>query len=74
MGSRYAEQDVFPDRMAICFFNVVLVSRLFTFIKLMDRRVEMPVNDVIKLESPPGANLLGGPDIRVTLASQAVFW
>ena len=73
-GWWYAEQIAFLDRMAICFFIVVLVGIILTLVKPMERPVEMPVNEAIELESSSGAKLVGGLVILVTLALYVYFW
>jgi SSS family solute:Na+ symporter len=73
-GWWYAEQIAFLDRMAICFFIVVLVGIVLTFVKPMERPVEMPVNEAIELESSSGAKLLGGLVVLATLALYVYFW
>ena len=73
-GWWYAEQIAFLDRMAICFFIVVLAGILLTLIKPMKQRVQMPVNEAIELESSSGAKLVGGLVILATLALYALFW
>ncbi len=73
-GWWYAEQIAFLDRMAICFFIVVLAGILLTLIKPMKQPVQMPVNEAIELESSSGAKLMGGLVILATLALYAFFW
>lgn len=73
-GWWYAEQIAFLDRMAICFFIVVLAGILLTLIKPMKQPVQMPVNEAIELESSSGAKLVGGLVILATLALYAFFW
>lgn len=73
-GWWYAEQIAFLDRMAICFFIVVLVGVILTLVKPMERPVEMPVNEAIELESSSGAKLVGGLVVLATLALYVYFW
>lgn len=73
-GWWYAEQIAFLDRMAICFFIVVLAGLLLTLIKPMKEPVQMPVNDQIELESSKGARLLGGLVVLATIGLYYIFW
>ncbi len=73
-GWWYAEQIAFLDRMAICFFIVVLAGLLLTLIKPMKEPVQMPVNDQIELESSSGARLLGGLVVLATIGLYYIFW
>lgn len=73
-GWWYADQMAFLDRMAICFFIVILAGLLLTIFRPMKTPVEMPVNHQISLESSKGAKFLGGCVILATIALYVVFW
>lgn len=73
-GWWYAEQIAFLDRMAICFFIVLLVGAILTIVKPMEKPVEMPVNNEIALESSNGAKMVGVAVVIATIALYAVFW
>ncbi len=73
-GWWYAEQIAFLDRMAICFFIVLLAGVLLTRFKPMKQPVTMPVNDTIALESSSGAKAVGIVVVIATLALYACFW
>lgn len=73
-GWWYAEQIAFLDRMAICFFIVLLAGVLLTLLRPMKQAVTMPVNDTIALESSAGAKAVGVLIIVATLALYAFFW
>ena len=73
-GWWYAEQIAFLDRMAICFFIVLLAGLLLTLLKPMQEPVEMPVNDQIALESSSGAKMVGVLVVVATIALYAIFW
>lgn len=73
-GWWYAEQIAFLDRMAICFFIVLLAGVLLTLLKPMKEPVVMPVNDAIELESSRGAKAVGIGIVIATLALYACFW
>ncbi|WPJ95522.1 sodium/solute symporter [Coraliomargarita algicola] len=73
-GWWYAEQIAFLDRMAICFFIVLLAGLILTAVKPMKKPVVMPVNDVIVLESSKGAQICGVLVVVATIALYAIFW
>ncbi|MBC2595760.1 sodium/solute symporter [Ruficoccus amylovorans] len=73
-GWWYADQMAFLDRMAICFFIVILAGLLLTVFRPMRTPIEMPVNHQISLESSKGAKFLGGCVILATIALYVVFW
>ncbi|MEO0509800.1 MAG: sodium/solute symporter [Verrucomicrobiota bacterium] len=73
-GWWYAEQIAFLDRMAICFFLVLLAGLILTIVKPIEKPVVMPVNDEIALESSPGAKIVGVGVILATIALYVVFW
>ena len=53
-GWWYADQIAFLDRMAICFFIVLLAGVILTLVKPMEKPVVLPENKVIELESSKG--------------------
>jgi SSS family solute:Na+ symporter len=73
-GWWYAEQIAFLDRMAICFFIVLLAGVLLTLFKPMKQPVTMPVNDTIALESSSGAKAVGIVVVIATLALYTFCW
>ncbi|MDQ8207524.1 sodium/solute symporter [Coraliomargarita sp. SDUM461003] len=73
-GWWYAEQIAFLDRMAICFFIVLLAGVILTLVKPMEKPVIMPVNDQIELETSPGAKIVGIGVVLATVALYLVFW
>ncbi len=73
-GWWYAEQIAFLDRMAICFFIVLLAGLLLTIFKPMKEAVTMPVNEEIALESSGSAKIVGAIVVIATIALYAVFW
>lgn len=73
-GWWYAEQIAFLDRMAICFFIVLLAGVILTVLKPMKEPVAMPVNDAIELESSSGAKAVGIGIVIATLALYVCFW
>ena len=73
-GWWYAEQIAFLDRMAICFFIVIAVGLILTWLKPMPTPVVLPENDQIELESSPGAKIVGAGVVAATIALYAIFW
>ena len=73
-GWWFADQIAFLDRMAICFFIVVLAGVILTIVKPMRTPVVMPVNTEIALESSRPAKFLGFGVVLAALALYAVFW
>lgn len=73
-GWWYAEQIAFLDRMAICFFIVLLAGIILTLVKPMATPVKLPENKEIELESSKGAKIVGIGVVIATIALYAVFW
>jgi len=73
-GWWYSEQVAFLDRMAICFFIVLLAGFILTVLKPMPKPVAMPENKEIELQSSQGAKLCGIGVVVATIALYAVFW
>ena len=73
-GWWYSAQIAFLDRMAICFFIVVLIGVIITVLKPMPKPVILPVNKEIDLTSSRGAKVLGGVVILLTIVLYAYFW
>jgi SSS family solute:Na+ symporter len=73
-GWWYADQIAFLDRMAICFFIVLLAGVILTLVKPMKIPVVMPVNDQIALETSAGAKLVGWGVVAATIALYVIFW
>ncbi|WP_227021188.1 sodium:solute symporter family transporter [Oceaniferula marina] len=73
-GWWYAEQIAFLDRMALCFFIVLIVGIVLTIISPMKEAVTMPENKEIELEGSKGAQVVGGLVIVATIALYIIFW
>lgn len=73
-GWWYAPEIAFLDRMALCFFIVVLMGIIITIVKPMPKPVVLPVNDQIELTTSPGAKIMGGLVVLATIALYAIFW
>jgi len=64
----------FLDRMAVCFFCVLALMALITWLKPLAEPVKMPVNTRIQLESSPLARNWGIAVVVATLGLYAFFW
>ncbi len=64
----------FLDRMAICFFVIMIVLAVMTILRPLDKPVELPVNKDMKVESSRGAMVFGGVVVCLTLVLYAIFW
>ena len=73
-GWWYSPEIAFLDRMAICFFIVLIIGIIITIVKPMPQPVILPENKEINLDESNGAKLLGGLVIVATIALYAIFW
>ncbi len=73
-GLWYSGEIAFLDRMAICFFIVILIGIIVTLIKPLEKPVELPVNDQIELTTSKTAKIGGVVVIILTIALYAIFW
>ena len=73
-GWWYSPEIAFLDRMAICFFIVLIIGIIITIVKPMQQPVVLPENKEINLDESKGAKLLGGLVIVATIALYAIFW
>ncbi len=64
----------FLDRMAVCFFVVLALMAVMTWMKPLAKPVELPVTTRIRLESSKGAKTAGIGVVVVTLVLYGVFW
>ncbi len=64
----------FLDRMAVCFFFVLALMAFLTWLKPLEKPVELPTNTRIALESSAGAKKVGIAVVVVTVALYAIFW
>ncbi len=64
----------FLDRMAVCFFFVIALMAFLTWLKPLEKAVELPTNTRIALESSAGAKKVGIAVVVVTVALYAIFW
>lgn len=73
-GMWYADQIAFLDRMAICFFIVLLAGIIITVVSPLKSPVVLPENKEIELTASPGAKIVGVGVILATIVLYAVFW
>jgi SSS family solute:Na+ symporter len=73
-GWWFSDQIAFLDRMAICFFLVVLIGLIVTVTHPLKKPVTMPENKEIALEPSQGAKWAGVGVIIATIALYAIFW
>ena len=73
-GWWYSSEIAFLDRMAICFFIVVITGIVLTMVNPMGKPVQLPENKEIELTESKGAKLVGGLVILATIGLYAVFY
>ncbi|WP_309381914.1 sodium:solute symporter family transporter [Cerasicoccus frondis] len=73
-GWWHSDQMAFLDRMAICFFIVILAGLVLTKLKPMESPVTLPENHAIQLEGSRLAKICGSGVVLATIALYAVFW
>ncbi len=64
----------FLDRMAVCFFVVIALMTLLTWLKPLETPVELPTNTRIGLEPSAGARKAGIAVVAAALGLYAIFW
>jgi SSS family solute:Na+ symporter len=64
----------FLDRMAICFGVVVAVLAVITFLRPLDKPVELPVNEKMDMTSSRSVRVLGWGVVVLTLILYGIFW
>lgn len=70
----FVPQLVFLNRMAVCFFAVVLLLALITALNPLKQPVQLPVNREIALESSRTARIGGIIVVVLTLLLYVIFW
>ena len=73
-GLWYSTQMAFLDRMALCFFIVIVAGIVVTLVAPLTKPVELPVNDQICLETSKSAKVVGWIVIVLTLLLYWMFW
>ncbi len=73
-GWWFSSEMAFLDRMALCFFLVVLVGVVVTLLHPLREPVKMPVNDQINLESSSAAKKWGVVTVVATIGLYLWFW
>ena len=70
----FAPQIAFLDRMAICFFAVIAVLTVMTWLNPLQKPVDLPVNPAMDMRSSRGAMAFGGIVICLTAGLYLLFW
>ena len=73
-GLFWAPQMSFLDRMAICFFVVLIVLTVMRLVQPMAKPVDLPVNEKMDLKTSNDVKVWGGLVVLATLALYVVFW
>jgi len=73
-GWWYSGEIAFLDRMALCFFIVIITGIVLTIISPMKDAVTLPENKEIETTTSRPAQIMGGLVILATIALYAVFW
>jgi SSS family solute:Na+ symporter len=73
-GWWFSNEIAFLDRMAVCFFFIILMGVIITLVAPMRTPVVLPENDKIELTTSPGAKLVGIGIVIATIALYAMFW
>ena len=73
-GWWYSGEIAFLDRMALCFFIVIITGIITTIVSPLKEPVVMPVNDKMDLRSSAGAKLCGVGVLIVTIVLYIIFW
>lgn len=73
-GWWYSGEIAFLDRMALCFFIVVITGIVLTIVSPMKDAVTLPENKEIETTTSRPAQIMGGLVILATIALYAVFW
>ena len=73
-GWWFSNEMAFLDRMALCFFLIIITGIIITIVAPMKTPVVLPENDKIELTTSPGAKLVGIGIVIATIALYAVFW
>ena len=73
-GWWYSNEIAFLDRMAICFFIVIITGVVLTIVSPMKDSVTLPENNEIETTTSRPAQIMGGLVILATIALYAIFW
>jgi len=73
-GWWYSPEMAFLDRMALCFFLVVVVGGSVTKIAPLATPVQMPTNPQVALEGSRSAKVLGAIVCALTVLLYVLFW
>ena len=69
-----APEMAFLNRMAICLGVIMSLGAVLTLVNPLKKPVDMPVSDLIDLESSKGAKAWGIGVVVATLVLYAIFW
>jgi SSS family solute:Na+ symporter len=64
----------FLDRMAICFFAIVAVLAIMTWVRPLREPVVLPENKQMDMQASKGAKAFGVVVVCLTLALYVIFW
>jgi len=64
----------FLDRMAICFFIVVIVLTVITLVKPLSKPIDLPVNEKMNVVTSKNAKLYGFGVVALTILLYIIFW
>jgi SSS family solute:Na+ symporter len=64
----------FLDRMAVCFFIVILTMTVITLIKPLPKPVELPVNEKMDVTVSKSAKRYGFGVVALTILLYIIFW
>ena len=73
-GWWFAPEISFLDRMALCFFIVLIASAIATIVTPLQKPVEMPENKAIELTTSPIAKFFGIAVVLATVVLYIIFW
>lgn len=74
-GLKYLAPSIaFLDRMAICLGVIVAVLALLTVLFPLKEPVQLPVNEKMDIRSSPGAKIMGGVVVALTIVLYIIFW
>lgn len=64
----------FLDRMAVCFFIVLIVLTIITLVKPLPRPVELPVNEKMNIDTSKKTKIFGIGVVALTILLYIIFW
>ncbi len=70
----FAPDIAFLNRMAICFFVILAVLAMMTFVKPLPEPVTLPVNPTMDMRTDPRTKIFGIAVVLLTLTLYVIFW